>query len=315
MQGIQIIATGRALPKKVVTNEELCKTVDSDNEWIVSRTGIEARYVCEEETCLSLATEAARTAFERSGVDKDDIGVVLVATQTSDYSFPSTACLVKQALNLPEDVMAFDISAACSGFLYGIEICRGLLLAGKKRYALVIGSEQLSRIMDYKDRGSCILFGDGAGAAVITLSDEVYCHQAWSKGDEEALWCRGTGIQDVVHMQGNRVFKFAVVALKKALDSVLTKAGMDLKDIDHVVCHQANRRIIEHVMKQYPEYADKFYINIDRYANTSAASIPIAIDEMVENGIIGPGDKLLCVGFGAGLTWSSAIFTVNVSKT
>lgn len=311
MQGIQIIGTGRALPDKVVSNEELCKLVDSSDEWIRSRTGISQRYVCAGETCVSLATEAAKKAINCRNIDIDDIGVVLVATSTADTAFPSTACMVKNNLGLPEDVMSFDISAACSGFLYGLEICRGLLLAGKKKYALVIGSEHLSKLMDYEDRASAVLFGDGAGAALIALEDTIYYHKAWSDGNAEVLWCHGPGKDPgVLHMQGNKVFRFAVNALMDAIVSILDEANMTIDDIDYVVCHQANIRIIEHVMKKYPGYEDKFYINIERYGNTSAASIPIALDEMIEKGLIGDGKKVLCVGFGAGLTWSSGIITV-----
>lgn len=311
MQGIQIIGTGRALPDRIVTNDELCKVVDSSDEWIRTRTGICQRYVCANETCVSLASEAARKAINCRNIDIEDIGVVLVATSTADTAFPSTACMVKKELGIPDDVMSFDISAACSGFLYGMEICRGLLLAGKKRYALVIGSEHLSKIMDYEDRASAVLFGDGAAAAVITLADTRYYHKAWSDGNDEVLWCHGPGRETgVLHMQGNKVFRFAVTALMNAMVSILDEASMTLDDIDYVVCHQANIRIIEHVMKKYPGHEHKFYTNIDRYGNTSAASIPIAIDEMIEQGLIGDGKKVLCVGFGAGLTWSSVIITV-----
>ena len=207
--------------------------------------------------------------------------------------------------------MSFDISAACSGFLYGLDICRGLLSNAKKRFALVIGSEQLSRITDYTDRGSCILFGDGAGAALVELSDNLYVQRQWSRGDMEALRCPGVGNDNAkLFMQGNKVFKFAVTALQQGVAQVLADAGLTMEDINHVICHQANLRIIEHVQKKYPEHAEKFYVNIDRYGNTSAASIPIAMDEMRRSGILPDGSKVICIGFGAGFTWSAVLLEV-----
>lgn len=197
MNGIHIVATGSALPKRTVTNHDLSKIVDTSDEWIVTRTGIESRHICEEETGVSLAIEAAKAAIDEAlaqamvmGEDTEtmskevfsieEIGAVVVATATPDYAFPSNACLVQKALNLPKETMAFDLSAACSGFLYGMEVCRGLLRGSKKKYALLIGSEQLSRIVDFTDRSTCILFGDGAGAAILRLDDSLYVHKAWA---------------------------------------------------------------------------------------------------------------------------------------
>lgn len=331
MNGIKIVGTGRAVPKRVVTNDDLSRMVETNDEWIRTRTGIRERRVCEDETTVSLATEAAKHAVEAAseqlrnrvaetacgqqddivGYIKDEIAVVLVATTTPDYAFPSVACLVQKALELPDEVMSFDISAACSGFLYGLDICRGILSNAKKRFALVIGSEQLSRITDYTDRGSCILFGDGAGAALVELSDNLYVQRQWSRGDMEALRCLGVGNDNAkLFMQGNKVFKFAVTALQQGVAQVLADAGLTMEDIDHVICHQANLRIIEHVQKKYPEHAEKFYVNIDRYGNTSAASIPIAMDEMRRSGILPDGSKVICIGFGAGFTWSAVLFEV-----
>lgn len=331
MQGIHIVATGRAVPKKIVTNDDLSKIVDTSHEWIVTRTGICQRHICEEETCTTLAIAAAEKAVaeavEKEGITLEDIGVVVVASVTSEYNFPSTACLVQNALGLPKDTMSFDIGAACSGFIYGLEVCRGLLMArqaqGEKdlcettvgtargKYALLIGSEQLSRVLDFTDRSSCILFGDGAGAAVLRLDDSLYAHRAWSDGNEEILFCKGAGAEKCkLRMDGQEVFKFAVRVLKQSLDTILEDAGLSIEDIDYVVCHQANKRIIEHVMKKYPGYEQKFYMNIENYANTSGASIPIALDEMKEQGLLQEGMKIVTVGFGAGFTWSSALLTI-----
>ena len=330
MNGIRIVGTGRAVPNRRLTNDDLSRMVETNDEWIRTRTGIRERRVCEDETTVSMAAEAAKNAVEAASCGvfdveternmkqediaayiKNEIGVILVATTTPDYAFPSVACLVQRALELPDEVMSFDISAACSGFLYGLDICRGLLANAKKRFALVIGSEQLSRITDYTDRGSCILFGDGSGAALVELSNNLYVQRQWSRGDMEALRCPGVGNDGTkLFMQGNKVFKFAVTALQQGVEQVLTDAGLTMEDIDHVICHQANLRIIEHVQKKYPEHAEKFYVNIDRYGNTSAASIPIAIDEMRRSGVLQSGNKIICIGFGAGFTWSAVLLEI-----
>ncbi len=311
MQGIHIVATGTALPRKVVTNDDLSRIVDTSDEWIQTRTGICQRYYCEEETGVTLAAEAAGKALEKAGIDRNEVGVIMVATSTAEYSFPSTACLVQKALELPTEVIAFDVSAACAGFLYGLNICRGLLQSGNKKYALLIGSEQLSRLIDFKDRASCILFGDGAGAAVLELSDAPFWHRAWADGDAGPLWGKGPGYDNAkIRMDGREVFKFAVRVLKQGIDAILEDSGMSMEDIDYVLCHQANKRIIEHVSKKYPDCEDKFYTNIAQYGNTSAASIPILINEMTEKGLLKEGMKVIAVGFGAGFTWSSALLTI-----
>ena len=310
MQGLRIVATGRALPAKVVTNDDLSKMVDTNDEWIRTRTGIGSRYICEEETSNSLAVEAAKEAVEKAGVDVQDIGVVVVATTTADYAFPSTACVVQKALNLSKDVMAFDLSAACSGFLYGLGVVRGQLLDGRKKYALVVGSEQMSKIVDFTDRSTCVLFGDGAGAAVVTLSEDNFYYRAWSDGNDVSLACPGVGSdKSVLSMEGNQVFRFAVKVIAEGIEAVLQDADMTMDDIDYVVCHQANKRIIEHVKKKYEGTKAQFYMNIEQYANTSAASIPITLDEMFEKNLLQKGMRIICVGFGAGFTWSSILLT------
>lgn len=339
MNGIRIVGTGHAVPKRILTNDDLSKMVETNDEWIRTRTGIRERRICEEETTISMASQAAEQAVllaakslqseskvtfeqpvaaEKDGeiegiveYIKNEIAVILVATTTPEYAFPSVACMVQKALGLQDSVMSFDISAACSGFLYGLGIARGLLLNSSKRFALVIGSEQLSRIADYTDRGSCILFGDGAGAALLELSNGLYLQRNWSRGDDEALRCKGVGNDNAkLFMQGNKVFKFAVTALQQGIEQVLEDAGMTMDEMDCVICHQANLRIIEHVQKKYPQHANKFYINIEKYGNTSAASIPIAIDEMRRSGILPSGSRVISIGFGAGFTWSAVLFEV-----
>jgi len=311
MQGLRITATGRALPEKIVTNEELSRQVDTNDEWIRTRTGIGQRHICEEENCTSLAIEAAKKAMEKAGIAGDEVEAVIVATVTPELAFPSTACLVQKALELPREILAFDISAGCTGFLYGLGIAKGLLLAGKKKYVLLIGVERLSRIMDFTDRSTCVLFGDGAGAAVVQLTDEPFFYRAWADGEAGPLNCLGVGNDNArIHMEGNQVFKFAVKAIAQGVETVLEDAGLTMDEIDYVVCHQANRRIIEHVKKKYEGTKAEFYMNMEYYANTSAASIPIALDEMGEKGLLKPGMKIICVGFGAGFTWSSALLTI-----
>lgn len=313
MYGIHIVSTGRTLPKNKVTNHDLGKIVDTYDEWIVERTGISQRYLCQDETCASLAISAAKKAVEeavkKEKLTLDEIGVIIVATSSGEFVLPSTASLIQDALGIPTQAIAFDIGAACSGFLYGLQVCRGLLRDGNKKYALLVGSEELSRIMDFTDRSSCILFGDGAGAVVLRLDEGFFYHKSWSSGNTHAISCKGVGNNNAkILMDGKEVFRFAVKALRQGIDEVLKEASMTLDDVDYIVCHQANKRIIEHVMKKLPGYEHKFYINIDKYANTSAASIPIVLDEMNNKKLLRKGDVILMVAFGAGLTWGSAIF-------
>ncbi len=314
MSGLHIIATGRCLPKNAITNDKLSETVDTNDEWIRTRTGIRQRYFCAEgENNTSLATGAAKQALERAGIDKNQLCAVIVATCTPDYNTPSTACLVQHNLDLPKDIPSFDINAACSGFLYGLQAARGLLLQSDKKYALVIGSEDLSRVMDFEDRGVCVLFGDGAAAVVVELSEKHrYYSVLGADGDADILYCRGAGSQDekgmqAVRMQGQEVFRFAVRTIPKCASQLLEISGLTLEDIDYIVCHQANERIIQAAIKKIKAPEEKFYMNLQKYGNTSGASIPIALDEMMTEGLLKPGIRIMCLGFGAGLTWGGAI--------
>ncbi len=313
MQGISIIATGKALPQRFVSNDDLSKIVDTNDEWIRSRTGIKSRYQCDgvEESCITLATKAAEKALEKSKIEKNEIGLIITATSSGDYALPSVACMVQKNLGLDEEVMCFDLSAACTGFLYALGAAHGLMQSMTKKYALLIGSEQLSRIVDYTDRGTCILFGDGAGAAIIKLENNMYYQRSWSRGDKEALFCQGIGKKNqYISMDGKAVFRFAVTALTQGIRTVLADKDMTMDDIDYIVCHQANVRIIDHVKKKFKGYEDKFFINIERYGNTSAASIPLALDDLFGTGKLKTGMKIICVGFGAGLTWSSTLMEI-----
>ncbi len=305
---MQITATARALPAKRISNDDLCKRIDTSDEWIRTRTGISNRYYCEEESCASLAVEAARKVLEKAQISPEEIGAVIVATSTADYAFPSNACIVQSECHLPENIYAFDVNAACSGFLMGLAVSNGLLPAMPGKYILLIGSEQLSRIMDHDDRSTCILFGDGAGAALIKAGGGRFIQKAWARGDIDVLNCPGAGYNDAhLVMKGNEVFRFAVTALSQAINEVLKEAELTMDEIDLIVCHQANERIIRHVQKQFPGNEKKFYINIGEYGNTSAGSIPIALDECMEKGILEKCRRVLLVGFGAGLTWSGAL--------
>ena len=311
MNGIHMVSTGSAIPQKKVTNDDMSKMVDTNDEWIKSRTGIQTRYFSTNEKNYELAASAARKAMEKAKILPEEIGVLVVATVTPDYMMPSTACLVQKELDLPEEIMAFDINAACSGFLYGLKICKGLLENTTKPYALLIGSEQMSRILDFTDRSTCVLFGDGAGAAIIELSDNhPYIQKAWTRGDMEALICLGPGNAHAkIEMDGSAVFRFAVNAVKEAIDAVIEEADMKIEDVDYVICHQANERILSHVRKKYELPEEMFFMNLQKYANTSAASIGIALDEMLEEGLIKNGMKIIAVGFGAGFTWTAALLT------
>lgn len=309
-EGLRIAGLGHYVPKRVVTNEDLSKIVDTNDEWISTRTGIRRRHFITDEKNQDMAIAAAKMAIEDAGIAKEDLGVVIVATIRPDHMTPSVACMVQKELALPMDMPCFDINAACSGFMYGVQIARGMLLQSEKKYGLIIGSETLSKVLDMTDRGTCILFGDGAGAAVVALSDaHRYISILGTKGDDAVLECSNEdGEHRYVNMQGSEVFKFAVSTVPKTINQLLEKAQVSADEIDLYVCHQANRRIIESVAKKCGQSMDKFYINLDEYGNTSSASIPIALSEMHQKGLIQPGMKMICVGFGGGLTWGGAYF-------
>ena len=304
-EGLRIVGTGHYAPDNVVTNDDLSKIVDTNDEWITTRTGIKKRHFVTIEKNQDMAIAAAKMALENAGIDKSELGVCIVATVRPDNFTPSVSCMVQKYLELPNDMPCFDINAACSGFMYGIQIARGLLIQSGKKYGLVIGSETLSKMLDMTDRGSCILFGDGAGAAVIELADNKYYSVLGTKGHEEAIVCSADAGEHL-SMLGSDVFKFAVSTVPKTINQLLDMAGLTADDIDLFICHQANLRIIESVAKKVKQDLSKFYVNLNEYGNTSSASIPIALSEMNQKGIIKPGMKTICVGFGSGLTWGGA---------
>ena len=309
MNGIRIVSTGRAVPSRIVTNDDMSKLVDTSDEWISTRTGIRQRYFCDGEMNWQLATKSARNAIEKGNIDINDIGAVIVATFSPDYAFPSVACLVQKELGLRNDIMAFDLNAACTGFLYALNVAEGILNSSGEKYALVIGSEQISTRLNMEDRGTCVLFGDGAGAAIIKTSESKdYACVMGSKGDLEALICPGQAMENqYITMDGKKVFKFAVSTVGSVINELLDKTENTIDDIDYVVCHQANERIIKTIIKQFNCNPDKFYMNMHQYGNTSAASIPIALDEMYEKGLLAKGKKIITVGFGAGFTWGGML--------
>ena len=311
MNGLRLIATGGALPGRTVTNEDLSRVVDTSDEWITTRTGIRARHWCTDgENAATLAIAAARQALQRSGLAPADIGCCVCATLSAPDATPSVACQVQAALGLPENRPALDVNAACSGFLYGTAVARGLLATLGGKYALVVGCEALSRLMDPADRSTCVLFGDGAGAAVFELTaDPVPFALTLGARGSDAIHAGGPSRAGSapITMDGKAVFRFAVDALPKCLNAVLTETGRTLDEVDWVVCHQANSRIIDHCIRALKADPAKFYKNMERHGNTSAASIPVALNELAESGQLQPGQTLACIGFGGGLTWGGMI--------
>ncbi|MCF2556446.1 ketoacyl-ACP synthase III [Fournierella massiliensis] len=312
MNGLKLLATGRCLPAAAVTNEDMRRYVDTSDEWITTRTGIRQRYFCAEgENALTLASGAARQALADSGIPKEELGCVVCATVSADYATPSLSCLVQAELGLPEEIPVLDLNAACSGFLYAVAVARGLLAQNGKKYALIIGCEVLSRLMNMSDRSTCVLFGDGAGAAVFEAGPDFPFYALQGARGDKAILANGPGpLAPDLSMDGRAVFRFAVEALPHCIQGIQDQSGLSLEKIDWVVCHQANERIIDHCVKKLKAPAEKFYKNMARYGNTSAASIPIALDEMNRDGKLKPGQKILCVGFGGGLTWAAALFTI-----
>ncbi len=309
MRKISIVGTGMSAAGKKITNEDLSKMVDTSDEWITTRTGIKERRFCDEgESTYTLAETAAREAITEAGVNIEDIDAVVCATVSAEYITPSLACVVQRKLGLKENIPVLDINAACSGFIYGLEVVRGLLDGSNGRYGLVIGCEQLSRLMDMTDRSTCVLFGDGAGAAVVELDQEkTYASVLGARGGFE-IQVEGAGpVISKIKMEGKEVFKFATAAIPKCIDALQEKTGIGIEDVSQVICHQANARILDHCVKKLKADSDKFYKNMDRYGNTSAASVPMALHELVKQEKIHKGDKLMLVGFGGGLTWAGVI--------
>ncbi|OWA33724.1 3-oxoacyl-ACP synthase [Saccharibacillus sp. O16] len=322
LRPVGVIGTGKYVPERILDNAELEKMVDTNDEWIVSRTGIRERHIAAPEQATSdLAYEASLKALASAGIQPEELDLIIVATITPDTSFPSTACILQEKLGAKK-AAAFDLSAACSGFVYSLAAATGFIQNGMYNNALVIGADTLSRITDYTDRNTCVLFGDGAGAVVLGEVAQGRGFQSFDLGAEGAggdllkLPAGGSrlpsspetleGKQHFISMNGRDVFKFAVRVMGTATEEVLRKAELTKDDIDLFIPHQANIRIIQSAMQRLNLSEDRVMINVDKYANTSAASIPLALVEAYEEGRIQEGDRVVMVGFGGGLTWGGA---------
>jgi len=326
----QIIGWGSHVPEKVITNHDLEQIVDTTDEWIRSRTGIEERHVAADpkETSASLGVVAARKALEMADVPPNKVDLIICATSSPEYIFPATACIIQDALGAV-NAGAFDLSAACSGFVYALSMARGHILAGDAEYVLVIGAETLSRFVDWTDRNTCILFGDGAGAVLVAASDvpggimSIELGSDGSGANALSIPAGGSAMPasletvgnggHYMQMDGKAVFRFATRVMAEATQRVLARAGMTTDDVDLIIPHQANVRIIQNsVLKQLKIPEDKVMINLQKYGNTSTASIPIALCEAIEAGRVKPGDNLVFVGFGGGLTWGACAIKWSV---
>ena len=320
----EILSTGRYLPDNIVTNDDLAKRMDTSDEWIRTRTGIrERRLAPTGENTSHLGANAARVAMERAGVDPGEVDQLIVCTSTPDRWMPATACDI-QALLGCRNAFAFDVMAACTGFMYSLSVAEGFLAAGRGDISLVIAAEKMSSILNWEDRSTCVLFGDGAGAAVLKRANGsgrgILSSHLRSDGNLACLLSRPAGgavepithevldsARHLVHMNGREVFKSAVRSMAEACDFALQQAGMTADEIDLLVPHQANMRIIEATAKYAGLPMEKVFVNVDRYGNMSSASIPVGLDEAQEQGLIGPGSKILMVAFGAGLTWGAMV--------
>ena len=318
-----IIATGSYVPERTLTNEYFEKTVDTNNEWIISRTGIEERRVAgESEATSDLATKAALKAMEKAAVAPEEIDLIIVATVTPDMAFPSTACIVQKNIGAV-NAAAFDIEAACSGFIYGLTIADSFIRTGVYKKILVIGAETLSKITDYTDRNTCVLFGDGAGAVIVSEVEEGYGilgSHIGANGSAGHLLTQPAGgsriptteqsVRDRLHyikMDGSEVFKFAIKIMGEAAEKALEGCGLSKEDIDYLIPHQANTRIIESAVKRLKIAPEKVYVNVNKYGNMSAASIAVALDEANEKQCLKDGSIVVLVGFGGGLTWGASV--------
>ena len=311
-----IVGTGSALPPNRVTNAQLAERVDTTHEWIVERTGIEARHIAGDgETTATLATEAARKALESAGVSAAQVGLIVLATATPDQTFPASATIVQTALGI-DDCIAFDLAAVCTGFLYALSVADNMVKGGMADYALVIGSETFSRILDWEDRTTCVLFGDGAGAILLKAEDTedsgILATKLHADGrHNDLLFVDGgvstTGTVGKLRMKGKEVFRHAVVNLASVLNEVMVAAGHHTHEIDWVIPHQANKRILDATAKKLGLPPEKVVVTVDQHANTSAASVPLALDVAVRDGRVKRGDLLVLEAMGGGFTWGAAV--------
>lgn len=318
---IKIIGTGSYLPANTVTNDDLAKIMDTSDEWIRTRTGISERHLVKEENTTFMCVEASRRALANAGVAAEDIDLIIVGTLTADHITPSAACEVQAAIGATNAV-AFDINAACSGFLFALNTANAYIQSGIYKTALILGAETLSKIMDWNDRSTCVLFGDGAGAAVVQGASEdgkgLIAFEQGSDGSKGmVLKCENRRnnnplVQNAtepayVYMDGQEVYKFAVSTVPRSIEKVLAQANVSADEVTYFALHQANIRILQSVAKRLKQSEDKFPISLDHCGNISAASVPILLDEMNQKGMLKSGDKIVMSGFGAGLTWGTAL--------
>ena len=323
---VKISGTGSYLPDKILSNEDLEKIVDTSDEWITTRTGIkERRIAADTQSTSDLATEAAIAAMSDAKLTSDEIDLIIVATISPDAFFPSTACYVQKNIGAI-NALCFDVSAACSGFLYAMQIAENFISSGQRKNALIIGAEKLSSMVDWEDRNTCVLFGDGAGAAILTADKEnegskkILASVLGSDGRQtDILHVPGGGSAcpitpdnadqklNAIRMQGREVYKYAVNAMRRAAEQVLEKSNMEVEDVDKLIPHQANLRIIEAITDRMGIPSERTFVNLDKYGNTSAAAVAIALDEANKTQSIKKDDIVLLVAFGAGLTWASSL--------
>ncbi|MGL5616544.1 MAG: beta-ketoacyl-ACP synthase III [Sarcina sp.] len=319
MSNSKIIGVGSYAPSNVVTNFDLEKLVETTDEWITTRTGIKSRHISINEDTSDLSTKAALSALKESSLKAEELDYIIVATCSPDKFIPSTACIVQKNIGA-KNAAAFDVSAACTGFIYALQLGDSLIKSEAAKNVLVIGAEVLSKIVNWEDRSTCVLFGDGAGAAILTKSEEkgILYSKVNSEGDKwEALVVDGLNVRNpfsdsqrgdsYIQMNGGEIFKFAVKAFEDIVNTILEKTSLTISDIDCIIPHQANYRIIETISKRLKIPMDKFYMNLKGFGNTSAASIPIALSEAVKYKKIKKGDKVLLIGFGGGLTWGGSL--------
>lgn len=327
IEAVGILGVGSCVPEKVLTNSDLEKMVETSDEWITKRTGISERRVLEpDKPAYELGVRAAQNALEDSGLSAEDIDLIIVTTSTPDYLTPSIACIIQNKISAKK-AAAFDLNAACSGFIYGMTVAEQFIMAGKYKYILVVACEALSKVTDWKDRSTCVLFGDGAGAAVLGPVEKGYGIISTHLGADGSLGhnltipCCYIGSEDiekrahddkrVIWMDGGEVFKFAVRVVSQATENALAGTGVNLDDVKLVVPHQANIRIIDGAAKRLGLPTERVYTNLQRYGNISSASVPVALEEVVKENRICKGDYIVLVGFGGGLTWASALIRWN----
>lgn len=322
MKRVKIVATASAYPEQVITNDDLAKIVDTSDEWITQRTGIKQRRISSGENTSVFVIETAKKLLEHAKVSGEEVDLIIVASVTPDYGTPSLACMVQKALGAKRAV-CFDVVAACSGFMYALSTADKFIKAGNYRNAIVIGGETLSKIVDWKDRSTCVLFGDGAGGAFVQETDEggILRENIGTDGDVYEILTEGyTACANVfndiesyvdpkwyVYMNGREVFKFATKKVIGSIKKVLEEQGLEAGDIKYYIPHQANARIVEVIAKKLQVPFERFYMNMERFGNTSSASIPIALNELNEQGLLQKGDKIILSGFGGGMTWATIL--------